>query len=139
MHSATQPATLGRRLGAVCYDLLIQLALWFVATALWLPWTGGNAVSAGNLAYSAYLVAVSFLYNAWSWTHGGQTVGMRAWHLYALAADAQPLSWRQAGLRYCAACVSAASLGWGYLSLYFDPQRRTWHERFSRTVTLYRP
>ena len=42
------PAGLLRRLAALFYDSLLLLALWFVATAVLLPFTGGDAVAPNN-------------------------------------------------------------------------------------------
>ncbi len=77
-----QPAGLLRLLGAVAYDLLLWLAVLFLATALILPISGGDALRAGNPLYTSYLFMVSFFFYAWFWVHGGQTLGMRAWRLH---------------------------------------------------------
>lgn len=117
----------------MAYDGLIQLALFFLGTALLLPATGGLAIAPGNPWYGAYLLAIGFLYNAWFWRHGGQTVGMRAWRLRLLDARGGRIGWQQAGLRYAGAWLSAAALGLGYFWIFADPARRAWHDRLSRT------
>ena len=38
-------AGVGRRFGAMLYDLLVVLALFFIVTALFLPFTGGEAIT----------------------------------------------------------------------------------------------
>ena len=45
-------AGLPRRLGAILYDALLLIAVLFIATALVLPFTDGEAVPAGNLLFS---------------------------------------------------------------------------------------
>lgn len=130
------PAGFFRRLAALGYDALIQLALFFLGTALLLPLTGGAAITPGNPWFSAYLLAISLLYNGWCWIHGGQTVGMRAWRLRLVDSQGQALSWPRAGLRYAAAWLGGLALGLGYLWMLADPARRAWHDRLSRTAVV---
>lgn len=133
---AQTPAGFFRRLAALGYDALIQLALFFLGTALLLPLTGGAAIAPGSHWFSAYLLAISLLYNAWCWLHGGQTVGMRAWKLRLVDRGEQTLDWQRAGLRYAAAWLGGLALGLGYLWMLADPARRAWHDRLSRTAII---
>ena len=105
----------------------------FVATALVLPFTGGEAVRPHQWLYTVYLLAVAFLYYGWSWTHGGQTLGMKAWRLKLNAVDGGPVNWRRAALRMLSACLSLGSLGLGYLWILIDRESRAWHDRLSGT------
>ena len=91
-----------RRLAAVFYDLLLLLSVLVVATALILPFNAGEAFTSSWL-YSLYLLVISFIFYGWFWTHGGQTLGLRAWKLCVLTIDQKPISWRQAFLRFCGA------------------------------------
>ena len=123
-----------RRLAAVAYDAFLLFALLFVATALLLPFSGGQAISSSNGLYPLYLLAVSYLYFTWCWTHGGQTIGMRAWHIRVRAARGAPVAWKEATVRYLAALLSWAACGAGFLWSAVDRERRTWHDRLSRTT-----
>lgn len=133
---STEPAGLWRRLAASAYDGLIQLALFFAGTALLLPLTGGQALAPGNPWYVAYLIAISLIYNGWSWTHGGQTIGMRSWRLRLVNRGGGPLTRRQVYIRYGTAWLGAAALGLGYLWMLADPARRAWHDRLSDTAVV---
>ena len=62
---------LGRRLAAIAYDSILLVAVLFVATAILLPLTGGEAIGPSHGLYPAYLMAVAFGYFGWFWTHGG--------------------------------------------------------------------
>ena len=73
-----RPATLFRRLAALFYDSLLLLAVWFIATALLLPFTSGEAIRPHNPLLSSYLLFISFFFYGWFWIHGGQTLGMSA-------------------------------------------------------------
>ncbi|MEI6068427.1 MAG: RDD family protein, partial [Methylococcaceae bacterium] len=77
-----------RRLAAQLYDIFLLVAVLFVATALLLPFTTGAAVSDQQLIiYRIYLVIISFFFYGWFWTHGGQTLGLRAWKIKVLTLD----------------------------------------------------
>jgi uncharacterized RDD family membrane protein YckC len=103
----TQPGAtevgLLRRLGAIVYDALLLCATLFIATALVLPVTGGVAVAGGNPLFSLYLLLICFLFYGWFWTHGGQTLGMRAWKFRVQQHDGRPISWWAAGVRFALA------------------------------------
>ena len=125
---------LPRRLAAAAYDAFLLFAVLFAATALLLPFTGGQAISPGNPAYLLYLLAVSYSYFGWFWRHGGQTLGMRAWHIRVRALRGGPVSWEQGAVRFLVAILSWAAGGAGFLWTCVDAERRAWHDRLSRTV-----
>jgi uncharacterized RDD family membrane protein YckC len=127
------PPGLGRRLAAIAYDALLLVAVLFVATAALLPFTGGEALRPNDVWYTAYLVAVSFGYFGWFWTHGGQTLGMRSWRLRLVGSGKNGASWRQALVRFAGACVSWIAFGAGFLWMLVDRKRLTWHDRVSGT------
>ena len=124
---------LARRLAAIAYDTLLLTAVLFVATAVLLPVTGGEAIRPGSGWYPAYLVAVSFGYFGWFWTHGGQTLGMRSWRLRLVSAGGNGSNWLQALVRFVAAGFSWLTFGAGFFWLLVDPERLTWHDRISAT------
>lgn len=98
-------ASVLRRCGAIVYDTLLLCAILLVATVVILPFTGGEAVQAGNPWFSAYIFAVCFLFFGWFWTHGGQTLGMRAWKLRLQRADGGAVAWWQALVRFLLASL----------------------------------
>lgn len=127
------PAGLFRRLAALFYDACLLLAVLFVATALVLPLSGGEALRPHNPFYSTYLFLISFFFYAWFWIHGGQTLGMRAWKLQLQRLDGGPVGWWQALLRFLAAIPSWALLGLGYWWILIDRDKLAWHDRYSQT------
>jgi len=127
------PPGLARRLGAIGYDALLLAAVLFVATAALMPFTGGEAIHPDGVWYTVYLVAVSFGYFGWFWTHGGQTLGMRSWRLRLVGAGENGASWRQALVRFVGACFSWLAFGAGFVWLLVDTDRLTWHDRVSGT------
>ena len=72
----TVPASLARRLGAMLYDALLVLAIWFI-TVMVLVTVNGGAV--GGLGLQVLLFLEAFLFFAYFWRTDGQTVGMMAW------------------------------------------------------------
>lgn len=127
------PPGLARRLAVMCYDGLLLFAVLFAATAVILPLTGGEAVAPNDPLYSGYLLAVSFAYFGWFWTHGGQTLGMRAWGVRVVDGSGRPPGWRRGLLRFVAALLSWLPLGLGFLWVIVDGRKRAWHDRLSGT------
>lgn len=83
-----------------------------------------------------YLLLVLYLFPAWFWVHGGQTLGMRAWKIRLETTQRKNPGWRIAFYRWLAAWVSFASFGLGYLWMLFDPERQTLHDRISKTRVI---
>jgi uncharacterized RDD family membrane protein YckC len=94
------PAPLWRRLAAACYDALLLLAVWMVAllAALFLRQALGLVRNDHVDALLLFLAGLGFF--GWSWTHGGQTLGMRAWRLQVRRDDGAELRWPVAAARY---------------------------------------
>jgi len=134
----------GRRLAALAYDFLLVIALWFFVGALMLLLSGGRLSSPDRPAwllvlFQCTLLLTAWLFFAWFWTHGGQTLGMRAWRLKLVGIDGGPVRWRQAIVRFVAAVFSAAALGLGFLWVLIDPERRSWHDHLSGTRIVLVP
>jgi uncharacterized RDD family membrane protein YckC len=133
-----------RRFGAMLYDLLLVMAMLFIVTALFLPFTGGEAITpdrsvAVERIYQAVLLLVVVLFFCLFWTWRGQTVGMLAWRLRVERSDGTLLTWRDALLRLGGACVSLAALGLGYFWIWIDRDRLAWHDRWSGTRVVVTP
>ncbi len=122
-----------RRLAALLYDLLLLVALLFFATALLLPFNAGEAFTRDQIFYPIYLLVVSFLFYGWFWTHGGQTLGCRAWKIKVLTLNQQPINWQQALVRFISALLCC---GLGFLWILVDKKRRGWHDYFSKTTVF---
>lgn len=125
------------RIAAIVYDLFLLIAILFVATALLLPINAGKAFTSQQFFYPVYLLVVSFVFYGWFWTHGGQTLGLKAWQLKVLTFDRQPISWMQAMMRFCAAVLSWSLLGLGFLWILVDKNRRSWHDYLSGTAVFF--
>jgi uncharacterized RDD family membrane protein YckC len=122
-----------RHLAAIIYDLLLLVAVLFFATAILLPFNGGEAFSHQQITYPLYLLTVSFCFYGWFWTHGGQTLGLKAWKIRLLNNTYQFISWRQAFIRFFVSILSWGILGLGFLWPLVDKNQRSWHDIASKT------
>lgn len=137
------PCGLARRLAAVIYDGIVLIAVLFFAA---IPPTVAvvsladfvqEESAAFRLAMGVYLLLVAFAFYGGFWTHGGQTIGMRAWRVRVVRADGGPVRWRDAGIRFTAAILSWIALGAGFWSCLLDRERRSWHDRLSGTRLVH--
>jgi len=119
-------------LGCVIYDTMILAAILFAITTITLALRGGAAIAPGNLAYQLFLLMCAWLYFAYSWRVGGQTLGMRAWQVHIRSRQGT-VSWWQSLIRFLIAGVSLASFGLGYFSAALHPGHLTWHDLASGT------
>ena len=126
-----------RRLAAVIYDSLLLVAVLFIATAAVLPFNGGEAFTADQYYYLLYLLFVSFLFFGWFWTHGGQTLGLRAWKIKLTGSDGGGVTWKQALVRFSCALLSWAVCGLGFFWILFDKKKRAWHDLLSNSHIRY--
>ena len=124
------------RLAAIFYDCLLLTAILFVATAILVSLIGGNAIEGGNIVYNAFLLLVSFFYFSWHWVKGGQTLGMRSWHIFVMNESMQVINWKQASLRFLYALLSLLLLGSGFAWSLFNKKKYTLHDRLSKTCLI---
>jgi uncharacterized RDD family membrane protein YckC len=99
-NSEISHASLLRRFAAMVYDGLLCFTVLVVASALALPFMGGKGATEYNEILTVYFSAVLYFFFAWFWTHGGQTLGMRAWHTRLVTTGGQRVNWLQALYRY---------------------------------------
>lgn len=93
-------APLNRRLAALAYDGLLLIAIILVATALTLPFSRGDDAQLNHPGRTVYLLSVCFVFFGWFWTHGGQTLGMRAWRIRITDVQGAVVTWQTAALRF---------------------------------------
>jgi uncharacterized RDD family membrane protein YckC len=102
-----------RRILAMCYDSMLLIAVLLLAMAFITPFLDEGSKPSHNPFISSYLVSVTFFFFGWFWTHGGQTLGMRAWKLKLELDNGQPLSWWHALLRFLTAIPAWGLFGLG--------------------------
>ena len=127
---------LGQRLMAMLYDGLLLVGVWFIASIpviIFATRAGWQNLPGFRLFLQLYLLAVAFLFFAWFWTHGGQTLGMRAWKLRLVTSENQMPNWRQCLTRYITSLISWVCLRLGFLWVLFSEDKLAWHDRLSGT------
>lgn len=127
---ALAPPGVFRRLAALFYDFFLLCAIWFAATLAVLALRGGTAIPPSAPWFAAYLLGVAFVFFGWFWTHGGQTLGMKAWKIRVLAANGASLTWNRAALRFL---LATGLLGLGLIWIIFDREKRALHDIASGT------
>lgn len=136
-------ASFMKRLGAMFYDFMLALSsalvMGFFFTAVAMSLFNMENIQAGSPAAKAIfmlLVLFTFGFYGWFWTHGGQTLGMRAWKLKLVRQDATPITWLHAFFRFCYAIVSWLPFGAGYFWMLVDRRKLAWHDHISKTYII---
>ncbi|HEY6135419.1 MAG TPA: RDD family protein [Rubrivivax sp.] len=152
---ARAPA-LRRRLACLVYEGVLLFGVVMVAGLLFGIVTQQRHALQWHAAFQAFLFAVLGLYFVWFWTHGGQTVAMKTWHIRLVAEAGGPVSRARAAARYvlswvwfvpALASVEMAGLKGGLptaaallagvvayaLLTRLHPQRQFWHDAVCAT------
>lgn len=135
------------------YDGILIVSVLFIATAILLPFSKGEAV--GGLFYTLYLLLIIYIFYSWFWNKSGQTLGMKVWKIRIINDYGLNPSWAVCFLRLTFASlppvffllanryfqftvnnkveagIFAAFFLVGYLWRLFTPY--TWHDRLSNT------
>lgn len=130
----TSPGLL-RRLMIILYDIMLLFSVLFFAGMLVYPLTHAK----NSLGYSFYLFCVCFLYFGWQWTHGGQTLAMVTWSVQLQSISGEKVTWKQAVIRFSVAMISWLAGGFGFLWIWFDREKRAWHDIASGTRLVKLP
>lgn len=137
MSDPTQVASMFKRLAAIFYDALLLFSLVFAVTLfVVLPVNHGEAIDSGNLIYQTLILLLMYGYFGWQWTHGGQTLGMRAWRIKLVNGDKSDVNWTQASLRFLIAILSTSCLFLGFVWALFNRNKQAWHDRYSHTMLI---
>ena len=93
-------APLKNRLLCMVYEAMLLFGVLFIATWLFSTLLQQRHALYLRDALQDWLFVVLGLYFCWFWTHGGQTLAMKTWHLRVVDRDGTPLSWKRAVIRY---------------------------------------
>ncbi len=129
-----------RRLGAIIYDTV--LAGFSVVIVSSIPAVVFQSLTGYRVPDSVMTVGyifLTYLFFTWFWTHGGQTLGMRAWKIKVVDNKGNLINQQQATSRFVWAIVSWISLGFGFLVSLFDKDKLAWHDRYSQTRLIFAP
>lgn len=154
---------LWRRLACFFYEGVLLFGVLMIAGYLYSTLTQQRHALQGQHGLQAFLFIVLGIYFVWFWSHGGQTVAMKAWHIRLVDAQGRPVSQRRALVRYLLAWTwfvpaLAMAHAWGLgsageifrllsagvlvyaLLAQLHPQRQFWHDAASGTrLVTWRP
>ena len=125
-----------RRIAAIFYDSILLTGILFAATAFLLTFNNGEAFQPGNLIYSAALILISGIFFTWFWTHGGQTLGMRAWKIRLEKADGTPCDAKAAISHWIVGMILGSLMGLGWWFALIDRKGRALQDVICRTRVL---
>lgn len=151
-HGVPAPAPgLRRRLAAFVYEGVLLFGVLMIAGLIYGLATQQRHALVGQHGLQLFLFLVLGLYFTYFWSHGGQTVAMKTWHVRLLSRDGKPVRAARAWLRYVlswlwflpalawayltgarsggavALAVTIGVLGYAMLSR-LNPQRQYWHD-----------
>jgi uncharacterized RDD family membrane protein YckC len=157
------PPGIARRLACFVYEGVLLFGVVMIAGYLYSSLTQQRHALQGQTGLQAFLFVVLGIYFTWFWSHGGQTVAMKAWHLRLVTTEGKAVSQPRALARYVAswlwflpalASVHAAGLHsagaifsamaagvLGYAALaWLRPDRQFWHDIVCGTrLVTWRP
>jgi uncharacterized RDD family membrane protein YckC len=153
---------LRRRLAAFVYEGVLLFGVLMIAALAYGLATQQRHALIGMRGLQVFLFLVLGLYFTWFWSHGGQTVAMKTWHVRLLLTDGQPVGTARAWLRYVLSwlwfvpalmftylaglhsgvaislVLMAGALVYAWLSR-FNRRRQFLHDLLSRTELVYWP
>ena len=135
-------AGFARRLVAMVYDSFLLTALFFIVSIPFVLQVGEQTLTHDpliRLLYRLVLLLAAFLFFGWFWTHGGQTLGMRAWRLKTIKMNGLPMDWPASAVRFTSSLLSLACFGLGFLWILIDREGLAWHDRLSQTRVVVEP
>jgi uncharacterized RDD family membrane protein YckC len=96
---------LARRLASFVYEGVLLFGVVMIAGYLYSSLTQQRHALAGQTGLQAFLFVVLGIYFVGFWSHGGQTVAMKAWHLRLVSRHGGPVSQPRALARYLACWI----------------------------------
>lgn len=125
---------LTKRLLVIVYDALLLIAVLILSLIVFafVPQEFKTHIVVQSIA-GVYMFFVAFLFYGWFWTHGGQTLGMKTWHLYLIDKNGKFIDWNTAFKRYCLAIISWLALGLGFTWILLSREKLAWHDLLTGT------
>jgi uncharacterized RDD family membrane protein YckC len=138
-----EPVSLARRLGAMFYDVMLILGsilvFGVILTSIAAKLMGVEIIPPHSLVanlFSVFYVFLIIAFYTYFWTHGGQTLGMRAWKIKVVTSQNGPLDYSDALRRLAFSVPSWALFGIGFLMSLVTPDKLAWHDKVSQTKLI---
>lgn len=133
---SARPAPPLRRVASLVYDSFVTFSFLIGLTAVALLCNQGRSLEPYQAIFLTYLLITTGCFLAWFWKKG-QTLGMLAWKIRLQNLNQQPVTFKQAFLRYCLAILSFGCCGVGFLWCFIDKDKQTLHDKFAKTRVVY--
>jgi len=108
-------------MAAMAYEGVVLFGVTMLAGYLYSFLSQQRHALQGRHGLQAFLFVVLGLYFVWFWSHGGQTVAMKAWQVRLVDPQGRPVSQARALLRYLASWLwFVPALAIAYLAQWHD-------------------
>lgn len=143
------------RLASMMYEAMLLFGVLFIAGWLFSTLLQQRHALYLREALQEWLFLVIGIYFVWFWSHGGQTLAMKTWHIRLVAADGRPVKPLRAAGRFLLAwlwCLPGLALAWALdaqawmlalipaaniviwaLMIFLAPDRQFLHDRLAGT------
>jgi len=130
-----------RIIASLFYDFLLLLAIFFLATFVFIAVFGNATQGLPRYLLQLYLWLIAGAYFTWCWYRGGQSPAMKVWHIKVVSRQGNTISLVQASQRYVMASLGLILGGAGFLWAFFDREGLFMHDRLagSRLILIKKP
>lgn len=134
---ASPSASLRTRLAAMIYELLLVVAVVFIASFIFIRLTGDAQNGGKHIAFQMFLLGVVFAYFSTFWLRSGQTLAMKTWRIKLVDREGALITLPHAALRFVLALLGLSLGGVSIVWALFDPDRQFLHDRLAKTRLIY--
>lgn len=134
---AAPTASLRNRLAAMIYELLLVVAVVFIASFVFIRLSGDAQTGWKHIVFQVFLLGVVFAYFGTFWLRSGQTLAMKTWRIKLVDREGKLISLKRAVLRFGLALVGLSLLGVSIVWGWFDRDRQFLHDRLAKTRLIY--
>ena len=134
---AAPSASLRTRLAAMVYELLLLVAVVFIASFLFIRLSGDAQSGWKHAVFQIFLLGIVFAYFSTFWLRSGQTLAMKTWRIKLVDREGRLISLSRAALRFALAFIGLSLFGVSILWAWFDRDRQFLHDRLAKTRLIY--
>jgi uncharacterized RDD family membrane protein YckC len=134
--AALRVPAITRRIASAFYDLLMVVALVLVATFPYLAVFGDSTFGWRRHALQGWVVIVAAAYFVGFWSHGGQTLPMKTWHIRLVREDGTRVGIGRGLHRFAIALLGTLAGGLGFAWALWDRDGQFLHDRLTGTALV---
>jgi len=126
-----------RFFAACVYELLLLIALWFIAALIFIAVFGDATHSYKRFLLQFFLWLVTGAYFVWCWSKSGQTLAAQTWKIKLVNEAGATLNIKESIMRYVLASLSALIFGLGFIWIFVDKNRLYLHDRLLKSRFIF--